>query len=150
MASAKDIRFDQRNVTNTAYQEAYVNGNSLIIRTDSTGSVVGVSSLEGVAIGLTSPSTANFTSVTATSVSSSTIIGNLSGSLSGSNITVNTITSSTGTFDNLTVNGFISASGRISASNINVGTPSPSYPWGNSMTGSYFSAWTSDTNVSDA
>lgn len=110
MASAKDIRFDQRNVTNTAYQEAYVNGNSLIIRTDSTGSVVGVSSLEGVAIGLTSPSTANFTNLTSSVISSSVIIGNLSGSLSGSNITVNSITSSTGVFDNLTVNGFISAS----------------------------------------
>ena len=51
MASAKDIRFDQRNVTNTAYQEAYVSGSNLILRTNSTGSVVGVSTLEGVAIG---------------------------------------------------------------------------------------------------
>jgi len=39
--------------------------------------------------------------------------------------------------------------GRISASNVNVGTPSDSYPWGNSLTGSYFSTWTSNTNVSD-
>ena len=54
------------------------------------------------------------------------------------------------TGNTLTYNGAISASGRISSSNINVGIPSPSYPWGNSMTGSYFSTWTSDTNVSDA
>jgi hypothetical protein len=44
----------------------------------------------------------------------------------------------------------LSASGRLSSSNVNVGTPNSSYPWGNSMTGSYFSTWTSDTNVSDA
>lgn len=94
MASAKDIRFDQRNVTNTAYQEKYVNGNSLIIRTDSTGSVVGVSTLEGVAIGTTTPSTANFTNVTASVISSSVLIGNLSGSLSGSNILANNISTS--------------------------------------------------------
>jgi len=94
MASAKDIRFDQRNVTNTAYQEKYVNGNSLIIRTDSTGSVVGVSTLEGVAIGTTTPSTANFTNVTASVISSSVLIGNLSGSLSGSNIFANNISTS--------------------------------------------------------
>ena len=106
MASAKDIKFDQRNVTNTAYQEKYVNGNSLILRTDSTGSVIGTSTLEGVAIGTLTSSTANFTDV--------------------------------------------NASGRISSSNINVGIPSTSYPWGNSMTGSYFSTWTLDTNVSDA
>jgi hypothetical protein len=83
MASAKDIRFDQRNVTNTAYQEKYVNGNSLIIRTDSTGSVVGASTLEGVAIGKTTPSTANFTSVTASVISASVLVGSFSGSVFG-------------------------------------------------------------------
>lgn len=105
MASAKDIRFDQRNVTNTAYQEKYVNGNSLIIRTDTTGSVIGTSTLEGVAIGTISASTANFTNVTASVISSSIFIGNFSGSLSGSNIIVNNITASN-----------ISASNGISAS----------------------------------
>ena len=74
MASAKDIRFDQRNVTNTAYQEKYVNGNSLILRTDSTGSVVGTSTLEGVAIGTLTSSTANFTDVTAINISASNSI----------------------------------------------------------------------------
>jgi hypothetical protein len=83
MASAKDIRFDQRNVTNTAYQEKYVNGNSLIIRTDSTGSVVGASTLEGVAIGTISSSTANFTSVTASVISASVLVGSFSGSVFG-------------------------------------------------------------------
>jgi hypothetical protein len=39
--------------------------------------------------------------------------------------------------------------GRYSGSNINVGTPADNYPWGDSMTGSYFSTWNSNTNVSD-
>ena len=135
MASAKDIRFDQRNVTNTAYQEKYVNGNSLILRTDSTGSVVGTSTLEGVAIGTTTPSTANFTNVTASVISSSVLIGNFSGSLSGSNLIVNNISSSilyvsqniindgtltvvgNSTLSNVTASN-ISASGNISSSNL--------------------------------
>lgn len=40
--------------------------------------------------------------------------------------------------------------GRLSSSNINVGIPNSNYPWGTSpLTGSYFSTWNSDTNVSD-
>lgn len=105
MAYANDIRFDQRNPTNTAYQEKYVSGSSLILRTDYSGSVVGTSTLEGVPIGTTTPSTANFTNVTASVISSSVLIGNFSGSLSGSNIIVNSITASN-----------ISASNSISAS----------------------------------
>ena len=121
MASAKDIRFDQRNVTNTAYQEKYVNGNSLIIRTDSTGSVVGASTLEGVAIGIITPSTANFTNVTASVVSSSVFIGNLSGSLSGSSIITNNLTATNSNLINITSSN-ISASGYISASAANFNT----------------------------
>jgi len=121
MASAKDIRFDQRNVTNTAYQEKYVNGNSLIIRTDSTGSVVGASTLEGVAIGTISSSTANFTNVTASVVSSSVFIGNLSGSLSGSSIITNNLTAANSNLINITSSN-ISASGYISASAANFNT----------------------------
>ena len=139
MASAKDIRFDQRNVTNTAYQEKYVNGNSLILRTDSTGSVVGTSTLEGVAIGTTTPNTANFTNVTASVISSSVLIGNFSGSLSGSNIIANNISSSTlyvsqniindgtltvvgnSTLSNVTSSN-ISASGNISSSTADFNT----------------------------
>jgi len=121
MASAKDILFDQRNVTNTAYQEKYVNGNSLIIRTDSTGSVVGASTLEGVAIGTISSSTANFTNVTASVVSSSVFIGNLSGSLSGSSIITNNLTAANSNLINITSSN-ISASGYISASAANFNT----------------------------
>jgi hypothetical protein len=121
MASAKDIRFDQRNVTNTAYQEKYVNGNSLIIRTDSTGSVIGTSTLEGVAIGTISSSTANFTNVTASVVSSSVFIGNLSGSLSGSSIITNNLTATNSNLINITSSN-ISASGYISASAANFNT----------------------------
>jgi hypothetical protein len=121
MASAKDIRFDQRNVTNTAYQEKYVNGNSLIIRTDSTGSVVGASTLEGVAIGTISSSTANFTNVTASVVSSSVFIGNLSGSLSGSSIITNDLTATNSNLTYITSSN-ISASGYISASAANFNT----------------------------
>ena len=128
MASAKDIRFDQRNVTNTAYQEKYVNGNSLIIRTDSTGSVVGASTLEGVAIGTTLSSSGKFTNITASSALFSLdvlingilstfnkiyayagIIGNITGSLSGSSVTTNTLTSSTITASNIISNTFTSS-----------------------------------------
>ena len=151
MASAKDIRFDQRNVTNTAYQEQYVNGNSLIIRTDTTGSVIGTSTLEGVAIGTITPNTANFTNVTASNISASNsisassaffsldvlvsgvlkvfnkiyayagIIGDITGSLSGSNIIVNTITSSIITASNIIStnnNLFIVTSSIISSSTL--------------------------------
>ena len=121
MASAKDIRFDQRNVTNTAYQEKYVNGNSLIIRTDSTGSVVGASTLEGVAIGTISSSTSNFTNVTASVISASVFIGNLSGSLSGSSIITNNLTATNSNLINITSSN-ISASGYISASGANFNT----------------------------
>jgi len=39
--------------------------------------------------------------------------------------------------------------GRLSSSNVNVGVPNDSYPWGTSLIGSYFSTWNTDTNVSD-
>lgn len=117
MPSSKDIRFDQRNVANTAYQEKYVNGNSLIIRTDSTGSVVGVSTLEGVAIGKTTPSTGNFTNLTSSVISSSVIVGNLSGSLSGNNIIATNIISTNANIANFTSSN-ISASGYVSASSV--------------------------------
>lgn len=39
--------------------------------------------------------------------------------------------------------------GRLSGSNVNVGVPNDSYPWGTSLVGSFFSSWNSDTNVSD-
>ena len=121
MASAKDIRFDQRNVTNTAYQEKYVNGNSLILRTDSTGSVIGTSTLEGVAIGTLTSSKANFTNVTASVISSSVFIGSLSGSLSGSSIITNNLTALNSNLTNVTSSN-ISASGYISASAANFNT----------------------------
>ena len=121
MASAKDIRFDQRNVTNTAYQEKYVNGNSLILRTDSTGSVIGTSTLEGVAIGTLTSSKANFTNVTASVISSSVFIGSLSGSLSGSSIITNNLTATNSNLINITSSN-ISASGYISASAANFNT----------------------------
>ena len=111
MASAKDIRFDQRNVTNTAYQEKYVNGNSLILRTDSTGSVIGTSTLEGVAIGITTPSTANFTNVTSSNISAS-------GYISASAANFNTLNSNSSILFNVTASN-ITASGYISASTVN-------------------------------
>ena len=39
--------------------------------------------------------------------------------------------------------------GKLSASNVNIGISSDNYPWGNTLTGSYFSTWNSNTNVSD-
>jgi hypothetical protein len=126
MASAKDIRFDQRNSTNTAYQEKYVSGSSLIIRTDSTGSIIGTNTLEDVAIGTTTPSTANFTNLTASVVSASVFIGNFSGNISGSNISasgiyVTNLTSVDNNLFNITSSN-ISASGNLSASAANFNT----------------------------
>jgi hypothetical protein len=126
MASAKDIRFDQRNSTNTAYQEKYVSGSSLIIRTDSTGSIIGTNTLEGVEIGTTTPSTANFTNLTASVVSASVFIGNFSGNISGSNISasgiyVTNLTSVDNNLFNITSSN-ISASGNLSASAANFNT----------------------------
>jgi len=126
MASAKDIRFDQRNSANTAYQEKYVSGSSLIIRTDSTGSIIGTNTLEGVAIGTTTPSTANFTNLTASVVSASVFIGNFSGNISGSNISasgiyVTNLTSVDNNLFNITSSN-ISASGNLSASAANFNT----------------------------
>ena len=126
MASAKDIRFDQRNITNTAYQEKYVSGSSLVIRTDSTGSIVGTNTLEGVPIGTITPSTANFTNLTASVVSSSVFIGNFNGNISGSNISASSLstTNLTSTNNNLTnvTSSNISASGNLSASAANFNT----------------------------
>jgi hypothetical protein len=126
MASAKDIRFDQRNSTNTAYQEKYVSGSSLIIRTDSTGSIIGTNTLEDVAIGTTTPSTANFTNLTASVVSASVFIGNFSGNISGSNLSasgiyVTNLTSVDNNLFNITSSN-ISASGNLSASAANFNT----------------------------
>jgi hypothetical protein len=45
--------------------------------------------------------------------------------------------------------GSFQLNGRLSASNVNVGIPNNNYPWGSTLTGSYFSTWTNDTNVSD-
>ena len=45
--------------------------------------------------------------------------------------------------------GSLELNGRYSGSNVNVGVPSDNYPWGNSLTGSYFSTWNNNTNVSD-
>ena len=72
---------------------------------------------------------------------------NISASIAGTQIlnvvTQSNITAQTGT-SSLLLNG------RFSGSNINVGTPNSSYPWGTTpLTGSYFSTWTTDTNVSD-
>ena len=48
MANPRDIRFDQRNATNTAYIETYVSGSNLIVRTNDVGVVVGASTIEGI------------------------------------------------------------------------------------------------------
>ena len=105
MASAKDIRFDQRNPTNTAYQEAYVSGSNLILRTDSTGSVIGTSTLEGVAIGTLTSSTANFTIVNASSFTGS-LSGSITSAASASYLTpINSYTITNLTASNISASG---------------------------------------------
>lgn len=158
MANANDIRFDQRNPTNTAYQERYVSGSNLILRTDSSGSVTGTNTIENIPIGTVSRSLANFTALSASNfytdnfsvdnfntntintnaISASSaffgldivvsgllkvfgklyaysgIVGDVTGSVSGSNIIA-----TSGIVTNLTSSN-ISASNYISSSNIYV------------------------------
>jgi hypothetical protein len=58
-------------------------------------------------------------------------------------VTTQNITSSQNGLSSFELNG------RLSASNVNVGVPNDSYPWGTSLIGSYFSTWNTNTNVSD-
>ena len=63
MANPRDIRFDQRNATNTAYIETYVSGSNLIVRTNDVGVVIGASTIEGIPIGTLISSSGNFTNI---------------------------------------------------------------------------------------
>jgi len=99
---------------------------------------------------LTASYVANLNTNSITSPNSQTSVtannNSISASLSGSQIltvTPQSITSSQNGLSSFELNG------RLSASNVNVGVPSDSYPWGTSLIGSYFSTWNSNTNVSD-
>ena len=72
---------------------------------------------------------------------------NISSSVSGLTaftlVTQSVITSQNGTAS-------LQLNGRYTGSNVNVGIPNNSYPWGtSSLNGSYFSTWNNNTNVSD-
>jgi hypothetical protein len=93
------IRFSQRNSTNTAYNETYVSGSNLFVITDDIGNITGSKNLPD----------ANFTTITASNASFGTLIvnsvtklfgilyayagvvGDITGSLSGSNVTATNI-----------------------------------------------------------
>ena len=72
---------------------------------------------------------------------------NISSSVSGLTaftlVTQSVISSQNGTAS-------LQLNGRYTGSNVNVGIPNNSYPWGTStLNGSYFSTWNNNTNVSD-
>lgn len=113
MANANDIRFDQRNSSNTAYQEKYVSGSNLILRTDSLGTVTGSNTLEGIAIGTISRSLANFTTVSASNLYANNFTVQY---LATENIVLNTITASYGLFNfDLLISGLLKVFGKIYA-----------------------------------
>jgi hypothetical protein len=72
--------------------------------------------------------------------------GSISGSVSGVAL-ISVLTQSNVSEQNNS--GSFTLQGRYSGSNINVGIPQDAYSWGSSLSGSYFSTWNSDTNVSD-
>ncbi len=71
---------------------------------------------------------------------------NISASISNLKI-LNVFTQSTINAQNGTAS--FELNGRFSGSNVNVGVPSDDYQWGQSLIGSYFSTWNTNTNVSD-
>lgn len=151
MANARDIRFDQRNPTNTAYQERYVSGSNLVIVTDGSGVVTGVTIVPSSSYAITASYVENLLTDRIISENGQTFLivdnNSISGSVSGVDL-ISVITQSIVNEQNNS--GSLQFEGRYSGSNINVGVPQNNYPWGNSLTGSYFSTWTTDTNVSDA
>lgn len=150
MANARDIRFDQRNPTNTAYQERYVSGSNLVIVTDGSGVVTGVTIVPSSSYAITASYVENLLADRIISENGQTFLivdnNSISGSVSGVDL-ISVITQSIVNEQNNS--GSLQFEGRYSGSNINVGVPQNNYPWGNSLTGSYFSTWTTDTNVSD-
>jgi len=80
--------------------------------------------------------------LTYVSASSTSISGTVAGLPIFTVITQSSPTLQTGT-------GSLLLNANISSSNINVGVPNNSYQWGQSLVGSYFSSWNSNTNVSD-
>ena len=151
MANARDIRFDQRNPTKTAYQERYVIGSNLVIVTDGSGVVTGVTIVPSSSYAITASYVENLLTDRIISENGQTFLivdnNSISGSVSGVDL-ISVITQSIVNEQNNS--GSLQFEGRYSGSNINVGVPQNNYPWGNSLTGSYFSTWTTDTNVSDA
>lgn len=150
------IRFDQRNVGNTAYSEVFVSGSNLILITDTNGVVTGSNSVlsSSYALSASYAATASYVDnlitnqIVSPNSQTSITANNNSISASVNNSKILTIT----TQSSITIQNGTSSfelNGRLSGSNVNVGTPSDSYPWGNTLTGSYFSTWTSNTNVSD-
>lgn len=72
--------------------------------------------------------------------------GSITGNISGQDV-LTVITQSNFTIQNGSAS--FALDGRITSSNTNVGIPSDDYPWGNSLQGSYFENWNSNTNISD-
>jgi hypothetical protein len=119
---------------------------SLIVTNGITASLFGTSSYALTASYVTNLNTTAIVSPdTQTSVTANN--NGISASVSGTQI-LTVVTQSSITAQN--GSSSFELNGRLSASNVNVGIPNDSYPWGTiPLTGSYFSTWNSNTNVSD-
>lgn len=145
MANANDIRFDQRNSSNTAYQEKYVSGSNLILRTDSLGTVTGSNTLEGIAIGTVSRSLANFTTVSASNLYANNFTVQY---LATENIVLNTITASYGLFNfDLLISGLLKVFGKIYAYDGIIGDVTGSLSGSNVIVSKITSSFITSSNI---
>ncbi len=91
------IRFDQRKSDNTAYKETYVSGSNLVIITDTVGNVTGSKNLPDI-----TASNASFGTIVSNGIARffdiiyayAGIVGNVTGSLSGSRVIATTVSAS--------------------------------------------------------
>lgn len=149
-AESLSTRFSQRNLANTAYVETFVSGSNLIYGTDPSGITTGLSIVPSSSYALTASFIPNFNASLIISQDGNTFLSTTNGYISASISDLEVLNIYTQSLIN-SQNGTASfeLSGRFSGSNVNVGIPSNDYPWGESLIGSYFSTWNSDTNVSD-
>ena len=103
------IRFSQRNSTNTSYNETYVSGSNLFVITDNFGNVTGSNDLPNANFAAITSSNASIGSLIVSSVTKlfgivyayAGVVGDITGSLSGSNVTATNIITTNLTASNI-------------------------------------------------
>ncbi len=86
------IRFDQRKSDNSAYKEKFVSGSNLILITDNIGEVAGTREITASGASIGSLFVTGVGKLFDIVYAYTGVIGNVTGSLSGSTVTANTIT----------------------------------------------------------